>query len=124
MLVFRTIVADDDEPSLHRLRRLLDGFPQVEVIGEATDGQTALEIIDRLRPDLAFLEVGLPLLDAFEVFEQLAHCPAMVFITALTTHRRRAERLPLAGFFGKPVGRDDLERLFARLNSPAMPGAE
>jgi two-component system, LytTR family, response regulator len=117
LMSIRTIVADDDEQSLRQLLRLLSAFSEVEIVGLATEGQEALALIERLRPDLAFLEIGLPLLDSFEVYEQLVHRPQIVFITALTIHRRRASRLALAGFLGKPVGGDDLERLFARLKA-------
>ena len=113
----QTIVADDDSHAVRHLRRLLEEFSQVEIVGVADNGEEALECIERLRPRLVFLDVDLPLLDAFEIYDQLIHRPAIVFVTASAYYQRRPTELALAGFFGKPVGRDDIQDLLEQLST-------
>ena len=53
----RAFLADDERAARARLRRLLDRHPQIEIIGEAANGLEAVEAIERLRPELLFLDV-------------------------------------------------------------------
>jgi two-component system response regulator AlgR len=56
----RAIIVDDEELARDRLRSLLDREPEIEVIGEAGDGQSAVALIEQQKPDLVFLDVQMP----------------------------------------------------------------
>ena len=75
----------DDEPNARmRLRRLLKDEEHVEVIGEAKDGLEAVTEIERLKPDLVFLDVQMPGLDGFETLKALSPelpLPLIIFLT-------------------------------------------
>ena len=68
---YRTLIADDEQPALDRLKKLLaEHADQIELIGEAQNGLECLEMIDRLKPDLVFLDIQMPGLNGFEVLQQ------------------------------------------------------
>src|SRR5439155_19304270 len=67
----RVLLVDDEEPARDRLRRLLTSFDWVEVIGEAEDGEQALEKNQELSPDLVFLDVQMPGAGGLEVAASL-----------------------------------------------------
>src|SRR5213593_1983225 len=80
----RTIVVDDEKPARVRLMDLLQQESDVEVVGTASDGREALDLIRRLKPDLLFLDVQMPQLDGFDVLQQLApdELPITILVTA------------------------------------------
>ena len=58
--MIRALLVDDEEPARDRLRRLLAEVPDVEIVGEAGDGERAMEEIARLTPDVVFLDIQMP----------------------------------------------------------------
>lgn len=116
----RAVVVDDDDLSVRHLVRLLERWKgTIEVIGVAADGESALAMIARECPDVVFLDIDLPLLNGFEVCEQLPHRVPIVFVTASTAHRREAERIGALGYLCKPIGHDDLAPVISLLTSLA-----
>jgi two-component system LytT family response regulator len=67
MSPIRTLIADDEEPARERLRRLLEDERRIEIVAEGADGPQTLELIERLHPQLVFLDVQMPGLTGFEV---------------------------------------------------------
>jgi len=99
------LIVDDHEPFRERARALLegDGF---EVVGEADGGDSAVDAVRRLRPEVVLLDVRLPGADGFAVAERLAaesDAPAVVLIStrAADTYRRRLHASPVRGFIAK-----------------------
>jgi two-component system LytT family response regulator len=106
----RAIVVDDDDLSVRHLLHLLERWQgTIEVVGIARDGEYALTIIESERPDVVFLDIDLPMLNGFEVCEQLRYPAPIVFVTASTEHRRQAERIGALAYLCKPIGHDDVE---------------
>ena len=88
-----TALVVDDEPLLRRdLARLLAALPGVTVLGEAAHGVAALEEIERLAPDVVFLDVQMPELDGLGVVAALdpARAPLIVFVTAYDRYALQA----------------------------------
>ena len=67
----RLLIVEDQPTILEKQRRLLEGRPEVEVIGTARDGATALQLIESLEPDVLLLDLGLPDIDGIEVTRQV-----------------------------------------------------
>ena len=65
----RTLLVDDEPLARQRIRALLEGDPDIELVGECGDGQQAVESVLNLHPDLMFLDVQMPLLDGFGVLQ-------------------------------------------------------
>lgn len=106
----RAILVDDDDLSVRHLLRVIERWKDtIEVVGIASDGESALAIIEDERPDVVFLDIDLPLLSGFEVSEQLHYRTRIVFVTASTKHRQRAEQSGALAFLCKPIGHDDVE---------------
>ncbi len=87
-----TLIVDDEELARDRIQSLLEMQHDVDIVGVCRDGVTALETIERERPDLVFLDVQMPGMDGFEVVENLdkSTMPAIVFVTAHDGHAIRA----------------------------------
>ena len=82
-----TAVVVEDEPEARlNLQEYLGGVDWIRVVAEARDGREALEVVERLRPDLLFLDVQLPELDGLAVLQRLTHVPEVIFTTAYDQH--------------------------------------
>ncbi|HEV2320372.1 MAG TPA: LytTR family DNA-binding domain-containing protein [Verrucomicrobiae bacterium] len=80
----RTLLVDDQSSGLSVLRNILRFEPDIEIIGTASNGRDAIDAINRLAPDLVFLDVQMPVLDGFGVVAgiQVEKAPIVVFVTA------------------------------------------
>jgi len=118
----------DDEPIARRiLREEVAQMQEVEVIGEAENGEQAIARIHGLSPDLVFLDLRMPGMDGFEVVRNLpeASPPAVVIVTAFNEHAIQAFEAGAIDYLLKPVGRDRLVRCVERVrqlrqNTPAV----
>jgi two-component system LytT family response regulator len=88
----RAVIVDDEPLARERVRLMLAEHPDVEVVAECENGLQAVEAIEELRPDLAFLDVHMPGLDGFGVLDAVGAgtVPAVVFVTAYDRHAVRA----------------------------------
>ena len=84
MTKIRTLIVDDEPMARERVLWLLQQQPDIEVVGECADGAQALSAIERLEPELVFLDVQIPVMDGFGVIRALApnRMPLVVFTTA------------------------------------------
>ena len=109
-----TVIADDDALAVRALLRVLAPYDkEIEVIGIAENGRKGVEMIDQLRPELAFIDLEMPLLDGFEVTRRLAHQPLIVFVTA--GKRRNLDHTAALDLLCKPIGREDIASLMNRI---------
>jgi two-component system LytT family response regulator len=108
----------DDEPLARQvLREEFEGVPDVEIIGEAEDGEQALERIRALAPDVVFLDLQMPRMDGFEVVRNLngPSPPCIVIVTAFDQHAIRAFEAGAIDYLLKPVGQDRLLKCLERV---------
>lgn len=99
------VVIVDDEPLVRRgLHRVLGGEPAVRIVGEARNGREALELIERLHPDLLFLDVQMPEIDGLGVVAALdpATAPAIIFVTAFDQYAIEAFNVHAVDYLLKP----------------------
>ncbi|MGQ0643810.1 MAG: LytR/AlgR family response regulator transcription factor [Gemmatimonadaceae bacterium] len=101
----RLVIADDERPARAFLAGLLRAWPDVELVGEATSGTEAVEMIERVRPDLALLDLQMPELDGLGVVRMLRKdkLPLIAFVTAHDEHAIRAFELNAIDYLLKPV---------------------
>jgi two-component system, LytTR family, response regulator len=113
--MIRTLLADDEPLALARLRRLLADEPDIRVVAECADGAEALKEILEQRPELVFLDVQMPELDAFQVLEGLdpGNAPEIVFVTAFSAFALQAFDAHALDYLLKPF---DDERFRESLN--------
>ncbi len=109
------VVVIDDEPLARGLvRDLLARDPEITVVGEAGDGLEAIALIERLRPDIAFLDIEMPERGGIEVVQAIdpARLPAVVFVTAYSHYATEAFEREAIDYVVKPFADD---RFFAAL---------
>ena len=111
----RVLIADD-EPLVRRgIRRLLEAEPGVLIAGEAEHGRDAVEQIERLAPDLVFLDVQMPELDGLDVVRSLRGAlPGIVFVTAHDRYAVQAFELHAIDYLLKPFDDDRFRAALAR----------
>ncbi len=110
----RTLIAEDEKPARERLRLALLGFPEIEVVGEAVNGEQAAALIRELKPSLVFLDVQMPIMDGFEVLRCVDVPPAVVFTTAYDEYAVRAFEVHAVDYLLKPYGRERLRQAVDR----------
>lgn len=111
----RTLVAEDEAHARATLREYLAGADFIEVVAEASDGREALEIANRERPALLFLDVRMPELSGIEVARQLAYDADLVFTTAYDKFAIAAFEIGALDYLVKPFGRARLQETLRRL---------
>jgi two-component system LytT family response regulator len=112
----KTLIVDDEELARERLRTLLTSEPEIELLGEAADGQSALEAIERFKPQLVFLDVQMPELTGFEVLESLPEKerPNVVFVTAHDKFALRAFDVHAIDYLLKPFDKERFKTALKR----------
>jgi two-component system LytT family response regulator len=115
--MIRVVIADDEAPAREKLERWLADQPDMVVVGAAEDGLSAAQGIEQLRPDVAFLDVQMPLLSGLHVAGQLelSSAPLIVFVTAFDEHAVRAFDLNAVDYLLKPYDQDRLARSVQRV---------
>ncbi len=117
--MLRILIADDEDLARRRLLSLLAQLPDVQVVGEARHGREAVERCQVLHPDLALLDVRMPVMDGIEAARYLAQLPdppAVIFVTAYDQHALQAFEVNAVDYLVKPLR---LERLEASLKRAA-----
>ena len=76
------LIIDDEKLARDLLREYLEAIPEIELVGEAASGNEAVDKIDKLKPDLIFLDVQMPGLTGFDVLDDITHEPYVIFVTA------------------------------------------
>src|SRR5678810_1261019 len=103
----RAVVVDDEPAARDVVITLLADHAGVSVIGEATNGREAVDVVRRTRPDLLFLDIQMPDLDGFGVLDALGgDVPrGVVFVTAHDEHAIRAFDVHALDYILKPFGK-------------------
>jgi DNA-binding LytR/AlgR family response regulator len=117
MKSLRSLLIDDELNARTRLRRLLQSENRVEIVGEAKDGFEAVAEIERLRPDLIFLDIQMPGLDGFQVLRALpasSPSPLVIFVTGFHEHAMAAFNANAIAYLLKPVEADRLREMVER----------
>jgi DNA-binding NarL/FixJ family response regulator len=111
----KVLLADDQSLVRAGFRALLETTDDIEVIGEAADGATALRLAADLRPDVVLMDVRMPDMDGIEATRRIAADPALsgVKVLVLTTFEHdeyvfAALRAGASGFLLKDIEADDL----------------
>ena len=115
--MLRALVVDDEAPARRRLIRMLDELGGVEVVGEAEDGEQALEQINRCAPDVVFLDIQMPRMDGLALAGRYVDLPPLVFVTAFDKFALKAFEVNAVDYLLKPVSPDRLAAAVERVAS-------
>jgi two-component system LytT family response regulator len=107
------LIVDDEKLARDLLREYLEGYPEITVLGEAAKGTDAVELINKLKPDVLFLDVQMPGMNGFDVLEEIDHEPYIIFITAYDQYAIKAFEKNAVDYLLKPL---DQERFRSAIN--------
>ncbi|MBI2792767.1 MAG: response regulator transcription factor [Gammaproteobacteria bacterium] len=117
----RILIVDDESLARDRIKRILQEQKEHEVIGEAGNGQEALQKIDALHPEVVLLDIRMPGIDGLEVARHLVDMeepPAVIFVTAYDDYALEAFKVNAVDYLLKPVR---AERLSEALHKALKP---
>lgn len=111
------LIIDDEQKNRNLLRGMLNLYcPQIQVLGEATDGKEGLLQVRKLNPELVFLDIKMPILDGFEMLDVLGDFTgSIVFVTAYNEFAIKAIRYAAFDYLLKPVDPEELIETIKRL---------
>lgn len=114
----RTLIVDDEPLAIERLQILAGQQDGVSLVGTASDGASALRMVDALAPDLVLCDIAMPDLNGLEVaaaLDRLDCPPAVVFVTAFDRYAVAAFDVAAVDYLLKPVSPERLGRALARV---------
>lgn len=112
----RVLIVDDEPPARQRLRRLLAPHADIEIVGEARDGDEALALVGTLAPDALLLDVQMPGASGLDLAASLPEpAPAVVFVTAFDRYALAAFDAAAVDYLLKPVEPERLARALDRV---------
>lgn len=120
----RAIIVDDERLARNELKRLLENFPSIEVVGEAANTDEASQLIEELQPDVAFLDIQMPGKTGFEWLEEWdGFLPEIIFTTAFDEYALKAFEVNALDYVLKPVElsrlSESIQKLESRFKRPA-----
>lgn len=107
----KVLLVDDEAPARNRLRDLLAAVDEVEVVGEARNGEEAVQLATHLRPQVVLLDIRMPGVDGIEAaghLQKLAPPPAIIFTTAYDSYAMQAFEMNAIDYLLKPVRQERL----------------
>lgn len=113
----KALVIDDEPLARRELRRLLGDYAWVEIAGEASNIEEALEQTHRLTPSLLFLDIQMPGGSGFDLLARLDYLPQVIFTTAYDQHAVRAFEVSALDYLLKPVEPERLAAALAKLSA-------
>lgn len=126
MQQLRTLIVDDEPLAIERLQILAGQQDGVQLVGTASDGESALRMVEALQPDVILCDIAMPGLDGIEVAQalrQLQDPPAVVFATAFDHYAVSAFDVAAVDYLLKPVSADRLQKAFARVREARSKGS-
>ena len=118
----RALIVDDEAPARSRLARMLGELKELKVVGEASNGVEALQMAEKLQPEIVFLDIEMPELNGLEVARTWgAEGPAVVFVTAYSEHALKAFELSAADYLVKPVAPERLKAAVEKVRKRKSP---
>ncbi len=123
--MIRALIVDDEAFARERLRQLLAAIPGVEIIGEAANGEQALDQIAEMRPGLVLLDIQMPGASGLEVAACLPRPrPRIIFCTAFDQYAVDAFELHAVDYLLKPINRVRLAHAIDRVRERSVQEAE
>ena len=99
----RAIIIDDERLARTELRKLLQDYPEVEVVDEAANADEGITKIDTLQPDLVFLDIQMPGKTGFDMLAELERAPHVIFTTAYDEYALKAFEVNALDYLLKPI---------------------
>jgi two-component system, LytTR family, response regulator len=126
-MIWKAVIVDDERLARNKLRSLLARHPQIRLVGEADGVDSAIETIEKIRPDVVFLDIQMPGKSGFELVNQIGRIGQIgqaipplkiIFVTAFDEYAIRAFEVNALDYLLKPVNPERLAKAIERLAAP------
>ena len=116
--MIKAIIIDDEMHCRKTLSMLLKEYcPNVDVLEQCDDGQSGVEAINKLKPDLVFLDIEMPHMNGFEMLEQFSEIPfAVIFTTGYDQYAIKAFRFSALDYLLKPIDHEELKKAISKID--------
>ncbi|MGO1820396.1 MAG: response regulator, partial [Senegalia sp. (in: firmicutes)] len=108
----KALIVDDELPAREEIIYLLSKYKDIEIIGEENNGLSAMEAVEKLEPDMIFLDINMPKISGIEVANKIINkednIPLIVFITAYDEYAIKAFELDAIDYLLKPISEQRL----------------
>ena len=123
MNTIRVLIADDEPAARHKLSRMLGAFAFIDIVAEAEDGKSALQLMGEYQPDVAFLDIAMPEMTGMEVAQHAKITNIhIVFVTAYDHYAVQAFETHAADYLLKPVSADRLANCINQIEQDVRTG--
>src|SRR6476620_1412900 len=99
----KAIIIDDERLARAELRKLLQEFPEIEIVDEAANAEEGLQKIESTNPDLIFLDIQMPGKTGFDMLSELDRSPQVIFTTAYDEYALKAFEVNALDYLLKPI---------------------
>ncbi len=118
----RTLIVDDERLARNELKRLLEPYTKIEIVGEAANADEALAMIDELQPELLFLDIQMPGKNGFELLTSIeGKSPEVIFTTAYDEYAIKAFEFNALDYLLKPIDNERLKETILRIEENQVP---
>ncbi|MGQ9643846.1 MAG: LytR/AlgR family response regulator transcription factor [Ignavibacterium sp.] len=111
----KALIIDDERLARTELKRLLEPFKEIEIVGEAVNADEAIEKIAQLNPELIFLDIQMPGKSGFDMLEELDKVPKVIFTTAYDEYALKAFEYNALDYLLKPIEPKRLEEAIRKI---------
>jgi two-component system LytT family response regulator len=112
----KALLIDDERLARKELTTLLAEHPEIEIIGEAANAEVGISMIDKLNPDLVFLDIQMPEKSGFDMLEEMDEVPNVVFVTAYDEYAIKAFEVNALDYLLKPVDANRLAETIKKIS--------
>ena len=112
---YKTIIIDDEWLILSELKSLLSQFPNIKIVGEASNIDEAARLIHKHQPDVIFLDIHMPGGSGFDLLERIKINFKVVFVTAFDQYRNNKWSGKAEAYLMKPISREQLAKVIKNL---------
>lgn len=113
----KALVIEDSRLAREGLCRMLERFPELEVVGQAKTAAQARELIDMHQPDILFLDIHMPGESGLELLQSLTNTPKIIFTTAYAEYAINSFDYPTVDYLLKPISHERLAKSIEKLNA-------
>jgi two-component system LytT family response regulator len=116
----KAIIVDDERLARNELKSLLSEFPEIEILEECDSAESAIIAVDKLKPDVVFLDIHMPGKDGFGVLEELDYMPHVIFITAYDEYAIKAFDVNALDYLLKPIQPERLKEAIGKVKEEVL----
>ncbi|SHJ30920.1 two component transcriptional regulator, LytTR family [Malonomonas rubra DSM 5091] len=124
--MIRVMIVDDEQHARDELASLLNEVAQVDIVASCANALEAVKLINKLHPEVLFLDIQMPVIDGFELLSLLDQevMPQVVFVTAYDQYALKAFEEKTLDYLLKPIDPERLKKTMAKIEAAIDTGEE